>query len=116
MYPSGTDIVDQLLFHHHPRVPDGVENLPKRDGRCRVGPDCPIALGKFRRHRVFQPEQPVGLKILAQTGRLDGGEPVMGVMQQMHVPPHDIAQIFKKPLGYGPDISTWSTLPPWAVF
>jgi hypothetical protein len=43
-------------------------------------------------HRVFQPEQAVGLEVLAEPRRFDRGQAMVHVVQQVHVPAHGVAQ------------------------
>ena len=46
----------------------------------------------FRRGRILDPEGAVRLQILAEPRRLDRGEPVMDVVEQMDVPAERLAR------------------------
>src|SRR5687768_18464770 len=88
--PSGVhyrrpDVVDQLFLNELPAVVDAVEDLPDRQRRRRVLPDQPEALGVLRDSWILEPEQPMRLGIMAQTGGFDWPQAVMHVVQQVHV-------------------------------
>ena len=90
------DVVDQLFGDQLLAVPDRVEDLAQRDGRGRVLADQAEALLQLRRDRVLQPEEAVGFEILAEPRGLDGGQAVVGVVQEVDVPAHGIAQLLEE--------------------
>jgi hypothetical protein len=66
------DIVDELLFHEKPRVPDGVEHLSDGKRGGGVLADQPETLLQFGRDRILQPEEARKFEILAEPGSFDG--------------------------------------------
>lgn len=76
------DVVDQLLGDQALVVVHRVEDLA--DGQRRGGVAAHRAQGLLvlRGGAVLEPEEVVRLQLLAEAGRLDGGEPVVGVVQE----------------------------------
>ena len=92
MGAGGADVIDELVRNQLAGVPDGIEHLAHRQRRGGVLADQAKTVLGFGGHRILHPEQPVGFEILAQPRRLDRCEPVVHVMQQMHIPAHGRAQ------------------------
>ena len=80
------DVVDELLLHEQPRIPDGVEHLADGQRRRGVLADEPEALLVLGGHSVFEPEQPCEFQILAETGGLDRRQAVMRIVQELDIP------------------------------
>ena len=78
------------------RVPNAVEDLA--DGqRCRrVAADEPEAILQLGRNWILQPEEMIGLQLLAQAGCLYGSEPVVNIVQQIQIVTQRFAQRLKE--------------------
>src|SRR3546814_19098429 len=77
------DIVDQPVLDQMLAVPDRAENLPDRKRRRRMLADQAERLLILRRGRTFDPEGTIRLEILAEPRRLERGQPVVDVVEQM---------------------------------
>src|SRR5207245_2348994 len=85
VYDRHANVIDELLGNQDPRVPNGAENLADRQRRCGVLAHDAVTFLQLSGHRVFQPEQMIGLETLSQARRFDWREPVMRVVQKMNV-------------------------------
>ena len=68
-----------------------VEDLAHRERRRGVLADEAEALLQLRGHRVLQPEQVVGLEVLAEARGLDRRQAVVHVVEQVDVGPEALA-------------------------
>jgi len=77
------DEIDQLLGDQRLAIVDRVEYLADGNRRDGVLSNDPEALLVFGRRRILHPEQPVRLQRFAKTRRLDRGQPVVYVVQDV---------------------------------
>ena len=96
MHHGRADIVDQLLLDQLLGVPDRIEDLAHRQRRGGVLADQPEGRLVLGGRRVLQPEQAIGLQVLAEPPGLDRREAVVDVVQQMDVPAQRVARLLEQ--------------------
>ena len=70
-YRHSDTVVNQLFANQKVCIPNRIENFPYRQWRCRMLANDAKSLLQFRRNRIFQPEQVIGLQVFPQSGGLN---------------------------------------------